>query len=417
MRLVESRKLALNDCASPAPVHDSVALDPPPRHSSACTLAGMRTSASPSYFSGFVLVLIMPICFLGFLLIVASVAQEAAYSPDFFVVSVTKSGVDPCSSSVSSFAPTSSAIQGAHESTNAPKSLANVVQPQRNLILGVATNLDLPWAMRYIGSIRRFMKPNEVDIVLFTDAKVMASEDLNKTLTLLYAKFYLFDEEDFSPQVRKHNSGVARLRFYALKGWLDAIPNGTYQDVFICDNRDLVFQANVFGAIRAQSPLADLVVFYEASWQTIGNCRFNKGWVDSCGGVAELLYNRSISCSGTTFGSFEGIKVYLDEMTKRMSITPLRCTDGGTDQGIHNILVHEGVLAKRLTVDVFANELGAVCTLGYAKEVRMDAIGNLVNERGQIYAVLHQFDRWRRISDFISMRYALPLKEGILHNE
>ena len=69
----------------------------------------------------------------------------------------------------------------------------------------------------------------------------------------------------------------------------------------------------------------------------------------------------------------------------------LACEYNGVDQGIHNVLVYTGRIPHTL---VLSHEAGPVATVGRAPiEVRRDSYGRVLNENGEVAAVVHQYDR------------------------
>ena len=63
---------------------------------------------------------------------------------------------------------------------------------------------------------------------------------------------------------------------------------------------------------------------------------------------------------------------------------------GSHDQGIHNYLLRTGRLDP---VYVQENGCGAVLTMGLQKQIDVDSEGRILNHRGDLPAVLHQYDR------------------------
>jgi hypothetical protein len=113
----------------------------------------------------------------------------------------------------------------------------------------------------------------------------------------------------------------------------------------------------------------------------------------SCGHSGkEELSARTILCAGTTFGSLAAINVYLGLMNRitdelHLAGKEILCS---LDQGIHNYIAYRGLLGARLAI--LSNEDGLVNTLGYARK-RLDGSGWIIDDRNQVSAVVHQFNR------------------------
>ena len=162
-----------------------------------------------------------------------------------------------------------------------------------------------------------------------------------------------------------------------------------YDRVFLTDSRDVFFQADPF----SWNPGPGLHFFLEESSSKIGASLDHVRWLNSQFGrkVLDELARETISCAGTTLGDTASIMEYLSRMAAlAMSALSLREHDG--DQGIHNYIFCKKILTEIITHE---NRRGPVMTLGAMKPeaVRLNAQGWVVNDDGQIPAVLHQYDR------------------------
>lgn len=117
--------------------------------------------------------------------------------------------------------------------------------------------------------------------------------------------------------------------------------------VMLSDVRDVVFQEDPFKSFAQnalnvenyQETKDDLHVFLEAEHVTIGNEPFDNRWIQNLYGndMLSCLYDKPVSCSGTTMGTGRGMRRYLAAMHHEISTQtrPL----GSHDQGIHNYLL------------------------------------------------------------------------------
>ncbi|HEV2045222.1 MAG TPA: hypothetical protein VGQ95_01350 [Chthoniobacterales bacterium] len=162
-----------------------------------------------------------------------------------------------------------------------------------------------------------------------------------------------------------------------------------YENVFLTDCRDVLFQADPFG--WDQTP--GLHVFLEEEANKLGICPHHIRWITSQFG-SEMLgrwTDKTVSCAGTVFGDVLGMMDYLSRMVSRtMGVKSLRAADG--DQGVHNYLVLEGVFPK---ITIHENRRGPVITLGPVRmsSLRFDQDDHVINETGAVVPVLHQYDR------------------------
>jgi hypothetical protein len=176
-----------------------------------------------------------------------------------------------------------------------------------------------------------------------------------------------------------------------------------YDRVFLTDSRDVYFQANPF----SWNPESGLHFFLEEASNKIGESSDHVRWLKSQFGqkVLDELARETISCAGTTMGDTVSIMEYLSRMVAlSMNAFSLREHDG--DQGIHNYIFYEKILPE---IIIHENRRGPVMTLGAMKpqNVRLNAQGWVINDDGQIPAVLHQYDRHPE---------AAKILQGHLHN-
>lgn len=188
---------------------------------------------------------------------------------------------------------------------------------------------------------------------------------------LAHAVFHLF--------YRRHLLYLQFLRTNAAK----------YDRVFLTDARDVFFQADPF----AWDPPPGVHLFLEEATNRIGTCLYHANWLKSQFGpdVFDQMRAETVSCAGTVFGDIHGILKYLAAMVSlTMSARSLRETTG--DQGIHNYLLYQKPLPEIIVHD---NRHGPLMTVGAMKPeaIRVNAQGWVINDDGQMPAVLHQYDR------------------------
>lgn len=183
------------------------------------------------------------------------------------------------------------------------------------------------------------------------------------------------------------NLSILRFAFY--RKFLLRHP-GEYRRVFLTDLRDVCFQENPF----SRTSCGELRVFLEEPGHTLGNCAVNSRWLTELYGraVLEELSQKPIICSGTILGDCDRILGYLEAFL--LSLRDVRSVMRmGMDQGIHNYIVHRGLVDPVLCCE---NRTSEILTMGYMKPGKLparDAKGFFLDEKGEPYAVLHQFDR------------------------
>lgn len=159
--------------------------------------------------------------------------------------------------------------------------------------------------------------------------------------------------------------------------------------VLMSDCRDVYFQGDPF----SDWPGPGLHAFEEDRSTLIGQCRFHREWLGEFGGAATLdrLAGEARFCAGTIMGDRSSVIPFLEIMVAATKLLPTFRSYGG-DQGLYNILAHEGRIPHLVR---HGNDESVVYTVGGVprEEVRLDADGYVVNDRGYRAPVLHQYDR------------------------
>lgn len=183
---------------------------------------------------------------------------------------------------------------------------------------------------------------------------------------------------------------IACSRYFYYYSWLHARA-ASYDEVMLTDVRDVIFQDDPFSV-----PLtAPQRFFIEHRSMTIGGQINNSQWVGHAYGDAVLarLATRPVSCSGISYGTTAGMLDYLGAMTDELvALThPIGGADG-FDQGVHNYLIWGN---RFPLAELCENTAGPVLTLQAVPpgEIVTDASGRLLDARGEVIPVLHQYDR------------------------
>jgi hypothetical protein len=172
-----------------------------------------------------------------------------------------------------------------------------------------------------------------------------------------------------------------------------------YRKIMITDVRDVWFQKDPFSWMEDAE---GVFCFSEAPGRKIGACPSNSVMVyeavgpDKASEVAEC----QISCAGVTFGTRRAMLDYLRKFCELAFKAHRPGTCSGSDQGIHNWIVHRETVPGLHLLD---NE-GAVFTMGLypVEQIKTDGKGHVVNSSGVIQPVLHQYDRFASIKEMLS---------------
>ncbi len=163
----------------------------------------------------------------------------------------------------------------------------------------------------------------------------------------------------------------------------------SYGNILLTDVRDVIFQKPLFGVL-----CGEMEFHYEAASPLIGECQWNSLWIRMAFGEGALarFADKRISCAGTVSGQIQGILSYLKQMQNLLlAISDATKQGFGGDQGLHNYIVHSGVMVEGNILDNFRR----VATLNYVDgaELGTDESGRVVNQHSQISEIAHQWDR------------------------
>jgi hypothetical protein len=167
-----------------------------------------------------------------------------------------------------------------------------------------------------------------------------------------------------------------------------------YANVMVTDVFDVFFQRDPF-----DFDVDDHVhAFLEDHRQSLGGERYHRDWLRTAYGEEALreLADKPISCSGTTIASRDRMLEYLRVMTE--GLLDLRRQTVGIDQGVHNYLLHKGLVPRaRLT----PNGVGAVFTVAHVPHREIDVA--IDNGRLDVN-VVHQYQHHARLKELLLQR-------------
>ena len=252
----------------------------------------------------------------------------------------------------------------------------------KNLILSAAIGYKFNQIEFFIKSLRKFYRGSITFLIGEKDY------ELGKKL------------KEFDCEIIKIKVNKKEIQFKRYKIFLDYLQNKDFNNILLCDSRDIYFQADPF-----KFNYNEEINFFLEDY-IIKNCPYNSNWILKTYGRKEYekISNKIILCSGTVLGQNLKIKEYLNLITKNISkfkykkklkylITLRPDPEGrGCDQGHANYLVHN---SKIDNFKLYSNSEGPVATVLYLKKIHFDKESNLINKSGEPYLIVHQYDkRW-----------------------
>ncbi len=191
---------------------------------------------------------------------------------------------------------------------------------------------------------------------------------------------------------------VQSFRFVLYNSFLKYTKLHNPTHVFICDSRDVLFQKNIED--WKWDDTVDLYFFGED--KITQDCKYNTSWVTNIDKqfpeekVWDTIKNKNIICSGTTYGTLDGMKKYVELMTTNLERFPEdhQLKNHPSDQGLHNYLYYMNKLNESgLNVKVLDNKDNLVNTAGYGF-VGINSDRKIVNKDWDVSYIVHQYDRF-----------------------
>lgn len=260
----------------------------------------------------------------------------------------------------------------------------------KNLILSAACGLDPNLIEFFLKSLRKYYKDEIYFLVGKKDEKI--KEFLKK-----------YDSKYLEIDVHKFDVQIKRYYFY-----LKILKEFNFNKVLLCDSRDIYFQNNPFDFDYK----GEINFFLED--KRIKDCEFNSNWFLKAYGKDKFnkISEKIISCSGTTLGTQNSIKDYLNLMIQNSKkykykkklkylITFRRDKNGrGVDQAHANYIAHNNLIKNSY---LYKNENGPIATVYHLKKIKFNDKSQLINVLNKPYAIVHQYDkRWDEFENIVN---------------
>ena len=187
-------------------------------------------------------------------------------------------------------------------------------------------------------------------------------------------------------RVYSNTHHVQTRRLYLTKHLLDIYDD--FDKVLSADMNDVYFQKDPFTINIGDNDIYCALEINNFS-KPNGSTTWNENWLSMLQ-VKENVYNKEyVICSGTLYGSYSGIKSYLDwAYNNKFSVHP---TCLGLDQGywmeyIYSVIKKRGCKMQHIKNSDILTGDRIPCYI-------QNTLGNIINNNGQEYIILHQIDR------------------------
>ena len=177
-----------------------------------------------------------------------------------------------------------------------------------------------------------------------------------------------------------------------------------YRMVLTADVRDVIFQRDLFKLCDASKPFLGIAL----EDNLMAEDPTDTEWIINAYGneiYQELKYDKVI-CVGTVWGTADEFMKYSQIMAEILNSE--WCTRKNViEQAVGNyIIYHDKMFAD--VIRPSTNKDGFVMTIGVTKaeDIHIDSAGNVLNGKGEIAAVVHQYDRKPAVIDIVVRKYS-----------
>ena len=260
---------------------------------------------------------------------------------------------------------------------------------KKNVILGIIQKYSLNQILPFFKS---FIKANfhNCDVVIFVrDVPIIIPNYLKSIGVNVY---------EISEKYK--NISVINLRWKLYLNFL--IQNRQkYNFVMHCDVRDTVFQKDIFQYFENYQPFLGVALEDGILAQTV-----NKRWIVNYAGeeIHKKIKTERIICIGSLWGTIDKFIEFSNYFWYK-----LIKNQTSIEQGIANYIFYYEKMFNNCLIK--SDNYGPVMTIGLSKteNVTVDSQDNILNFKGEIAAVIHQYDRKKNITMKVINKYCPEL--------
>lgn len=265
----------------------------------------------------------------------------------------------------------------------------------KNLILGTIIKYSLKKILPFFNSLILANFTN-YDVVMFIKN---VHERVINYLNNIGVIVYIIDDD-------YNNLDTPKLRWKLYKEYLEKNKN-YYNMVFTTDIRDVFFQSDIFKYYKDNKSFIGISLEDETL-----NQKTNKMWIINFAGEEKYreIKNERVICFGSIWGTIDKILQLSIIMWEN-----IKNNINSTDQGIGNYLFYYEKIFNNCLIK--SDNFGPVINIGFTKRenIILDSNDNILNFKGKIASVIHQYDRKKDIRLKIRKKYIykIYLKEYI----
>ncbi len=275
---------------------------------------------------------------------------------------------------------------------------------KKNLMITSVANYDWNNVAIFFKSYQKVNFENTDLVVYVNNVAEKTIEKIKSCGAIIYP---------FPDKYKKVNVINSRWKLYS--EFLNKNPD-KYNLVFTGDSRDIIFQADIFKIYKdINKPFLGLAI--EDGF--ISQQPLNKGWVIDAYGeeLYNTIKNERIICLGTIWGTTDKFLEFVDTMWNILS-SEWSIKGKVVDQGVGNYIVYHDKMWNDCII-FSENRDGPVMTVALTNRafINLDSNNNILNVKGEIASVVHQYDRKEDITEMAKNKYCPELNEKIEKKE
>lgn len=273
---------------------------------------------------------------------------------------------------------------------------------RKNLLIGVFTDYQWEIVAPFFKSFERANFEN-CDLVIFY-ANVSQS-------TINIIKSYGVIVYEIPNKFRGMN--IINYRWKIFEDYLKDNKDN-YNLVFTADLKDVFFQKDVFKYYNFSKPFLGIPL----EDGKIVDSTPNKIWLINIYGenLYKTIENETIICAGTIWGTSNKFLDFSRVMWEKLNYEWSLGVDA-VDQAVANYLIYHDKMFNDCLVKS-DNEKGPVMTIALTKreDIKLDSNNNVLNRRGEIAAVIHQYNRKPDIVEKVINKYCIEIRYYKINN-
>jgi len=275
----------------------------------------------------------------------------------------------------------------------------------RDLFIGFAMGYGISEIYRLIHAFHKVTTGANQHIVLFVSLQKKTKEILIERFPrakLLSPDEVLGLKSEYIGIIPSHWENLAFRRYIYQAKYIHDHQN-EYDKVILSDIRDVALYGDPFEQINATN-FSGVQAFTEIQRYREEKV-YNQRWIKQCYGneFLESIMDEYITCCGTIAGRTEALVNYLHAFLLEFKLKGT-CHIHGADTAIHVWIIHNILLDSQIVYSESA--LIRHCPSDEQLKEKFDKVtGGMYNDNGQLFAIIHQYDRHPTLSEPYNRRH------------